>query len=394
MIIDKSQQANMIGEGGDPARSQDYDLPPPYDGVRSSQASGFSRSPATSSVRITPAPAQPPRRPVASPTGSSYSGTGTNPLQSTKPQTVNHISLFHKSEVLSGSYRIDPSLPTTSYAGLIPENGCKKDKQRDRSIEREHARNVRKAFGSVPGAGDQHSGLRRPRDPAVNAVFRTRSGAMNLDLAVVRPSVGRASDNRQGKLRGRAMLSTRSGAIRANLLEIQHGCCVDLDISTRSGSTTVFLPPSFDGALAIRSRSGMSAITLLPALLERSRIVRGTDRDMLLAVIPPEISAEFQRSGSISSGGDDSCVVATRSGKIILGIAGIDQIPVATQHTVGLAELIGSCFELGAKQVEVLAEQGARHLELMVEEGAKRVESLILARAKALETRAIGRGYR
>ncbi|KAI0923491.1 hypothetical protein AcV5_009020 [Taiwanofungus camphoratus] len=228
--------------------------------------------------------------------------------QPNMPNPVNHISVFSRHSSITGTYLIDPSLPAPPILG--------KSQRRDRSIEREHARNTKRAFGIIPGLDDRSQG----RTPEINAAFRTRDATISLDVGIA----GRAGQGQAGRAMGRVMLSSRHGAVNVDLFKIQEGYCVDLDISTRHGNIVVLLPPTFHGPVAFRTRSGRSNIIFLPAFAERARTLRGSDRETFVHLSPSAANAEI----SANSQGDDYCLISTRHGKIIVGLSGIDQKPV------------------------------------------------------------------
>ena len=134
-------------------------------------------------------------------------------------------SILHRSAVRpTGTYYIDPALASPSGSSQT---------RRDRSTERAHGRNVREAFGAVPGeeedgnesdASDRRGWLRRSsmRRPGVNAAFRTRSGNIKATLRIVESeTAARAaalSKSAARKVRARAMLSSRHGGIEARIV--------------------------------------------------------------------------------------------------------------------------------------------------------------------------------
>jgi len=178
------------------------------------------------------------------------------------------------------------------------------------------------------------------------------------------------------------MLSSRHGSITANLTTIHNGRCVDLDVSTRTGRITVFLPVTFSGMIAFHTRNGPKGINFMPAFAERMRIVRGSDREMLVVLSSVDTAAP---SGSTldangtSREGDDYCAISTRHGKITIGLCGQDEASSARLNDGGL---IG--------KFEALMEAGAKQLGTMVEAGAKNLETWVEAQAKALETTLTG----
>ncbi|KAF9818259.1 hypothetical protein IEO21_02887 [Rhodonia placenta] len=334
------------------------DAPPPYDGVRAARPA----PPPVHPHRSAAAPAPEPVR------------TSSAVFQPTNKQLVNDLSIFSKHDAISGTYLVDPLLPPVSVKG---SNGNRqKISECGRRLDRKHARNARRAFGAVPNS-DSGPGCegkhRKQRQSEINAAFRTRHGNIKLELAVVDSSAQSAGTgkDKEKKAHGRVMVSSRHGRLDLNLVEVQPTRSVDLDVSTRSGNITVFLPASFAGPIAFRRQGGSSGIQLLPALAARARITRGTDREMLV-VISPDVAPDAVPLPAHE--GDDCCVIGTRHGKITVGINGVDQLPA------------GSMGRGLFPHLEALIESGAKHLGTIVEARAKGFESWVEANAKALET--------
>ncbi|KZT67327.1 hypothetical protein DAEQUDRAFT_729180 [Daedalea quercina L-15889] len=288
-------------------------------------------------------------------------------FQPTQQQCVNGLSLFSRHDAISGTYLVDPRLPSAAI-------NCG---NRGRSVEKAHAKNVRKAFGSVPGQDSSSSSdsggwsRRSSRMPEVNAAFRTRHGPIKVNIGIINSALSAASTDGQRKACGRVMLSSRHGRINVHLIKIETGRCVDLDVSTRHGNITVFLPPTFNGSIAFRTRRGPSGISFLPAFASRARVLRGTDREMLVNLSStPTADTSKQTAGQA---GDDYCVIGTRHGKIAIGIYGVDT-EADVVRSGGLAA-----------QFEALMETGARQLETWLTVGAKALENSLQARRFAAD---------
>ncbi|KAH9930215.1 uncharacterized protein B0H18DRAFT_993783 [Fomitopsis serialis] len=340
MIIDNMGPEKKQDVVNHHVQNEIMDEPPPYDGP----SAGFRAAQASTS------------RPIS---------TSAPVYQPIQQQCVNHLSLFSRHDAILGTYLVDPRLP----AAIGVNSGYRG--RRSRSVDKAHARNVRHAFGSVPGGGDDsdHSDTakwrrRSSRKPEVNAAFRTRHGPIKVNVGIANSALMTASSvDGQRKARGRVMLSSRHGRIHVNLTEIQLGRSADLDVSTRHGNITVFLPPSFDGSVAFRSRRGASGITFLPHFASRARVVRGSDREMLA--------------------GDDYCVIGTRHGKVVIGIYGLDTEADAIQSG-GLAEQLGALVESGAKQLETWLTAGAKALETSLQARRGAADNARQTRARAL----------
>lgn len=159
---------------------------------------------------------------------------------------------------------------------------------------------------------------------------------------------------------------------------------MDLDLSTRDGNITVFLPSTFCGAVGIRTRRGPSGVQLLPAFAERARVVRGSDREMLLVLPSSSLvpSSSTATTAANAQEGDDYCIIGTRSGRITIGLSGLDQAPGAGRPSgTGLIKRFEALVGAGAKQFETIVETRAKEFETWVEAGAKMLETTLAGRA-------------
>ncbi|TFY54824.1 hypothetical protein EVJ58_g8632 [Rhodofomes roseus] len=349
---DKKQ--DMVDQHG---KTITTDEPPPYDGPSASFVA--SQAPACGPI--------PASVPVFRPN---------------QQQCINHLSLFSRHDAISGTYLVDPCLPAENINSRYGGRRC-------RSVDKAHARNVRHAFGSVPV--DETSDVsdkagwnrRKARRPEVNAAFRTRHGPIKVNVGIVNSGLQAATSSIGGqrKTRGRVMLSSRHGRISVNLTEIQFGRSVDLDVSTRHGNIIVFLPPTFDGSVAFRSRRGPSGVTFLPAFASRARVVRGSNREMLVSLSSTPTDATSLRPAGQT--GDDYCVIGTRHGKVTIGIYGLDSESDVIQGG-GLAAQLEALVESGAKQLETWFAAGAKALESTLQARRSAVDNTRQVRARAI----------
>jgi len=295
------------------------DDPPPYEPSKpSGPASSGSSDAQPESSSATPRP----------PFGR---GRTSSSFQPADVQRVNHISLFSKHTPISGTFLVDPLIPVTPLATSFSSISQRKIEKRERSVERQHAKNMNTNSGRW---------FSRGRTPEVNAAFRTRHAAINLELAVV----GSTTFEMQGpahKMRARIMASSRHGKIMVNLFDLHDSRCVDLDISTRHGNIIVMLPQTFNGTICLRQRHG--GTHFLPAFAARKSLVRATDREALLVLGGGE--------GTVQGDGIDRCVIGSRGGRVTIGISGLDvyEGPVGAG---GLFKLIGDAVQAGAKVLE------------------------------------------
>ena len=169
--------------------------------------------------------------------------------------------------------------------------------------------------------------------------------------------------------------------------EIQASRCVDLDVSTRHGNITVFLPPSFNGTIAFRTRRGLKGVSFLPHFAARARVVRGNDRGMLVSLCPTPTAEDIAKAAQPPQAGDDYCVIGTRHGKVVIGIYGLDSEADVIQAG-GLAAQFEALMENGAKQIETWFTAGAKALENSLQGRRIAAETLRQTRLAPLQARA------
>ncbi len=75
-----------------------------------------------------------------------------------------------------------------------------------------------------------------------------------------------------------------------------------------TGNVIVYLPRTFSGVVRVESTKG--EMQFLPALASGMRVLKSTDRETML---------------TLGEGQGDLCEVFTRSGRIVLGLAGLDE---------------------------------------------------------------------
>ncbi|EPT02941.1 hypothetical protein FOMPIDRAFT_1022586 [Fomitopsis schrenkii] len=356
-VPDKKQHLSSL-------HAENDDEPPPYDGPSANYSAALTAQ--------------------AGPVRGSESAAVPN-FQPTEQQCVNGVSLFSRHDAICGTYLVDPRIPTTGI-----NSSCRG--KFERSVEKAHAKNVRRAFGSVPedesdASNNADKCRRRSRRPAeVNASFRTRHGPIKVNVGVINSATHAASPSDGRKARGRVMLSSRHGRIGVNMTEIQAGRCADLDVSTRHGNIMVFLPPTFNGSIAVRTRRGPNGVAYMPNFATRARLVRRSDREMLINLSPTPSPADLVKSAQASQKGDDYCVISTRHGKVAIGIYGLDSEADVVQAG-GLAAQIEALVENGAKQLETWLTAGAKALENGLQGRRAVVETTLQARLGSLQAR-------
>ncbi|KAI0364671.1 hypothetical protein BV20DRAFT_974149 [Pilatotrama ljubarskyi] len=303
MIIPNADQPSSLDEkapsvpskdpAGPPSGIEQLPPPPPY-----SPAAG----PST-------APPPPPQRPTSS------------VLQPQTAQTVNHFEVFSKHNSVSGTYLVDPLLPTPAVRSSL------------RKIRRKH----NKSWGNSCSS---------PAD--INASFRTRHGAISLDMAVVADS-GRSLPPGSAKVPACVLVSTRHGRINVNLFEIQPNRSIDLQVESRHGRIVLFLPATYEGPVMFQTRSA-SSVNFLPAFAARARTLRASDRETLVVCTLPDspdqapkpVTAQPEREST------DRVLVRTRHGRITIGISGLDKVEESSTGG-NLFQKLGELIETGGK---------------------------------------------
>ncbi|KAL6309327.1 hypothetical protein BKA93DRAFT_759607 [Sparassis latifolia] len=258
----------------------------------------------------------------------------------TSAQRVNHFSVFSRHNSVSGTYLVDPSLPASPQTTTLSGLSMRRIERCNRSADREHAKNTRRAFGSDSESDCSSSRGWKARTPEVNAAFRTRHGQISVDVAVVGPNLYSATDalGMVKNLRARVMFSSRHGNISVNLREVQPGHCVDLDVSTRHGNVVILLPPTFDGAIVVHTRGDRDQVRFLQAFAECARTVRAHDRSTQIVLSP--------NANTTGREGDDRCLVSTRHGKITFGLSGYDKADGVLLGG-GLFKMLGDLMQMG-----------------------------------------------
>ncbi|PIL30429.1 hypothetical protein GSI_07616 [Ganoderma sinense ZZ0214-1] len=267
-------------------------------------------------------------------------------FQPVNPQRVNYFELFSKHDAISGTYLIDPELPSP-MAGL--------------------SKALRKKPDSVWGKTKSCKKSKGYKE--LNASFQTRHGHINLDLAVPSRDPGNVSPFPHDKLRTRMFVATRHGRIRVDVHEVKPSCSLDLHVESRHGRISILLPPTFDGPLVIHART-LGAVTFLPHLAARTRTLRATDRETVVLVASPltsshsssHSSASAKQLSELAGAEADRCLVRTRHGKITIGISGLDRLEEPVQA--------GSIFEKVGRFLEMQGKAFGQYVEKKTQEWA------------------------
>ncbi|KAH9944946.1 uncharacterized protein BXZ73DRAFT_86552 [Epithele typhae] len=228
-------------------------------------------------------------------------------FQPHNPQTVNRFEVFSKHAPVSGTYLIDPALPSPT-SGL----SCRMCREQDR------------AWGESHHKSDVH------------ASFTTRHGALTLDLALVAPPFA------YGREPTRVDVHSQHGRILLDVHDAAPSRALDLLVETAYGKITVYLPPTFSGPLVIGTHHGNAS--LLPSLAARTRTLRATDSETLCVVSAPGQPPNALVDIKATDPGQDRALVRSKHGKILIGISGVDREPEAARGG-GLFETLGRILE-------------------------------------------------
>ncbi|KAI0832046.1 hypothetical protein BC628DRAFT_1351355 [Trametes gibbosa] len=251
-------------------------------------------------------------------------------------QTVNNFELFSRHDAISGTYLVDPLLPSPLAAHLRKKRGKKRARKWGK--------------GALPAD--------------INASFRTRHGALSLDLAVVSDS-GVEPPLPPGGQKPSACIvaSSRHGRINLNLFEVQPSRRVDLEVESRHGKIVILLPPTYDGPLLFQTRN-LGAVSFLPAFAARTRTLHATERETLVVCTAPDAPERPKppHAGPPGSDDGDRVLVRTRHGRVIIGISGLDHVE-EPPNGGGLFKRLGDLIELGGRALGQYVEQHAATLE-------------------------------
>lgn len=100
------------------------------------------------------------------------------------------------------------------------------------------------------------------------------------------------------------------------------------------GHIVVFLPQTFQGLIQIRSRRGN--VNFLPGFAQSARVVNGSDKSaMVLFGVQNIVMSDLDDDNM------DLCMVSSRTGKITIGISGVDTYD-DSQSTNLLVKKLGS----------------------------------------------------
>ncbi|KAH9852660.1 hypothetical protein C2E23DRAFT_885418 [Lenzites betulinus] len=238
---------------------------------------------------------------------------------------VNGIVLFSKKDALTGTYAIDPALPRLNAS---------KDSDAI-AAEREYAHEVRRA----ENGWSWDWGARKPEHETHSAAFRTRRGNIDLNLAIAATVNTNVHSKRGDRVPAAVSISSRHGDIAVNVTETQPGRVLHLDVGSRTGNILVLLPPSFAGHVKLYSRHLENYTNaLLPNLTPRCHLVHKAERVITLKVCRPEQNVDGREA---ADSGDDLCIISTRTGRIAIGLSGLDEIDAdriwgeTTFHRIG-----------------------------------------------------------
>lgn len=214
-------------------------------------------------------------------------------FQSVSQQHVNFITLESKHNEISGSYIINPELPGSALAHT-------------RMLDRRERKKLR--HNIVP-----------------NAAFKTRHGRINLNLATA------GSTDQPGK--AYVQVVTRHGRINVNLFALQANKNICLEVLTKHAPVNLLIPPNFSGLLRVSTKHGR--VQFLKGFTERSRVIYADDEHADVLFGTGDLS-----TAEPTSEGMDYCSLTSRSGRLTIGVSGVD--PIDTYAGSSLIKKLGA----------------------------------------------------
>ncbi|KAJ7765429.1 hypothetical protein DFH07DRAFT_810558 [Mycena maculata] len=195
------------------------------------------------------------------------SNLGPRPSPTTPGPSYSQIRLESRSSDITGTFYIEPKPPLSQYTN--------KKKKRDK--------------------------------PVPDAVFRTRSAKIALELA----TVGYARDVPKAIVR----VASKSGRTTLNLLPADESRPrFDLEVKSNSGTVVLFVPQTYAGAIQLHTKHG--SLEFLEAISSRMKVVKSSETESLVL-----FGKQTEPSSQLPS---DFCHVKTRSGKVVVGLRGED----------------------------------------------------------------------
>ena len=85
------------------------------------------------------------------------------------------------------------------------------------------------------------------------------------------------------------------------------------------GDIIVFIPDGFCGAILSRSKRLARAVDFLPAFSARARVIKGDDQESFVLVGNSDAALKDPKNTTL-----DLCFLTTQSGKITIGVTGVD----------------------------------------------------------------------
>ncbi|KAL1940860.1 hypothetical protein VTO73DRAFT_7901 [Trametes versicolor] len=255
---------------------------------------------------------------------------GSAPGVQPRVQAVNGINLYSKKDTITGSYSIDPAISNT-HSLNDPDA---------KAAEREYAHEA----GRAENGWSWDWGLKQVGFKSYNAAFRTRQGKIALNISVV-TTVDVATQLQSVKTPAFVSVSSRHADIVVNVIEVQPGRSLQLDVGTRTGNILVLLPASFTGCIVFHSGDLDNYHTmLLPNLAPLSTVVQKTDGETTVSVNGP---SQVQDGSRLQAKDQDCCVISTRTGRVAVGLSGVDQTDPNILWQESPLRRLGKTIEVG-----------------------------------------------
>ncbi|EIW58105.1 uncharacterized protein TRAVEDRAFT_47283 [Trametes versicolor FP-101664 SS1] len=232
---------------------------------------------------------------------------GSAPGVQPRVQAVNGINLYSKKDTITGSYSIDPAISNT-HSLNDPDA---------KAAEREYAHEA----GRAENGWSWDWGLKQVGFKSYNACLQS----------VKTPAF--------------VSVSSRHADIVVNVIEVQPGRSLQLDVGTRTGNILVLLPASFTGCIVFHSGDLDNYHTmLLPNLAPLSTVVQKTDRETTVSVNGP---SQVQDGSRLQAKDQDCCVISTRTGRVAVGLSGVDQTDPNILWQESPLRRLGKTIEVG-----------------------------------------------
>ncbi|KAF9561209.1 hypothetical protein CPC08DRAFT_439611 [Agrocybe pediades] len=145
-----------------------------------------------------------------------------------------------------------------------------------------------------------------------HASFRSRHGAIDLELAT--------TGSIEGASKADVSVSSRDGEITLKLLPMPPSRPrLGLDVESRSGKVTLYLPEGFAGVVHLTTKKGK--LLVMPVLAGCVKMVKNSSQEIIFMMGSQSNVYELDVTKESSF-----CAIRTRSGDMNVGLSGRDQL--------------------------------------------------------------------